>query len=278
MILSRIDSKYPDMTPGQRSIADYIAAQLREAAYMNAKEIATKTGVSESGVVRFAAFLDYAGFKEMQKDIQADVKATWSIMESFQNALEADQVSSSDSRHIYNQAIKNLNETIAAVPEELYEQAMRLIFKADRIGVVGTRVAVAPALTLQVLLNQLVPNVHLVIPNMDTSFDMLRTWGEKDLLIGFSFMRAKNFSYDIISYGKERGCRIISVCDSYRNSIAALGDVVFPVQSESAFLSFVPTMYVIDTLLYKISKRIGQAYPENMMQIEDIINRFVNRK
>ena len=154
MILNRIEQKYAQMSAGQKRIADFISGQLREAVYMNAKELSEHASVSESGVIRFAAFLEYSGFKEMQRDMQDAVKTTWSIMEVFQNAMDAEETEVSDSRHVYNQAIKNLNETIAGLPEELFEEALQMMLKARHIGVVGTRVSVASALTVQILLNQ----------------------------------------------------------------------------------------------------------------------------
>ncbi len=275
MITSRLESKYQEMSAGQRNIADYIKEHLNEAVYMNAKELAEKTAFSESGVVRFAAFLGYKGFKDMQKAIQEEVRIKFSIADRFEEALEETNEFLSDSKRVYNQTLKNINDTFGYLPEAKLDEAVDEILKARRIGIVGTRVAVAPALTFQILLNQLIPDIRLFIPGIDTSFDMIRNWEEGDLLIGFSFMRKKNFAYDMLSFGKENGCRIISICDNYRNSIASLGDVVLPVRSEAAFVSFAPTMFVLDILLYKLSKHFGSSSSENLKELDEIIQRFL---
>lgn len=275
MITSRMESKYQDMSAGQKNVADFIRDHLDEAVYMNAKELAEKTAFSESGVVRFAAFLGYKGFKDMQKSIQEEVRIKFSIADRFAEALEETDEECSDSKRIYNQTLKNINDTYGYLPEALLDEAVNEILSARRIGVVGTRVAVAPALTLQILLNQLIPDVHLFIPGIDSSFDMVRNWGTGDLLIGFSFMKKKNFVYDILSFGKENGCKVISICDNYRNSIAHLGDVVLPVRSEAAFLSFAPTMFLLDVILYKVSKRFGSASAEKLKELDEIIQRFL---
>ena len=275
MITSRLESKYQEMSAGQRNVADYIKEHLNEAVYMNAKELAEKTSFSESGVVRLAAFLGYKGFKDMQKAIQEEVRIKFSIADRFEEAIEETNESLNDSRKVYNQTLKNLSDTYGYLPEAKLDEAVDEILKARRIGIVGTRVAVAPALTFQILLNQLIPDVRLFIPGIDTSFDMIRNWEEGDLLIGFSFMRKKNFAYDMLSFGKENGCRIISICDNYRNSIASLGDVVLPVRSEAAFLSFAPTMFVLDILLYKLSKHFGSSSSEKLKELDEIIQRFL---
>ncbi|KAF0092523.1 MAG: RpiR family transcriptional regulator [Fusobacteria bacterium] len=275
MFTEKMEKKYHTMSIGQRKIADFIKDNLADTVYMNAKEISDKVGISESGVVRFATFLGYKGFKEMQKGMQEEFKIKQSIFDRFEEALNLEDENMTDTMRVYNLTLKNLNDTVRNIPDETYEKAIEMINSARRIGVIGTRVAVAPALTLQVLLNQLVEDVELLTPNFDTSFDTLQTWGEEDLLIGFSFMKAKNFSYDMLSFGKEKGCKIISICDNYRNSIADLGDIVFPVSSESAFVSFVPTMLVIDTLLFKISREAGSDKKARLKEFDSIIKRFV---
>jgi DNA-binding MurR/RpiR family transcriptional regulator len=42
MITSRLESKYQNMSAGQKNVADFIRSHLHEAVYMNAKELAEK--------------------------------------------------------------------------------------------------------------------------------------------------------------------------------------------------------------------------------------------
>lgn len=276
MILNRIEKKYSVLSAGQKKIADYITENLNEAVYLSAKELSERVGISQSSVVRFAAFLGYERYRDMQRDMQREAEAGKSISELFMNSIKTHQTELSESGSVYNQTIKNINETVQEIPDSLYDKVIDHICSAKRVGIVGTRLAIAPALTLQILLTQLIGECRLLMPFMDTSFDMIASWDKEDLLIAFSFMRYKNFTYDILSYGKEKGCKIVSICDGYRNSIAGISDVIIPVRSKSTFLSFVPTMHVIDTLIYKISRRPGINSPQSIEAIDDIVNRFIN--
>lgn len=276
MILNKIQKSYTTMSERQKKLADFITAHTDEAVYMNVKQMAQQAGVSEASVVRFATFLGYGGFREMQRDIRGEVESGKSIVERFMKALASDNQDLTDTDQIYNQTLYNLNETIRQIPDSLYDEAISLISSSRRIGIAATRVAIGPAITLQILLNQLIPNCQLLIPGLDTSFDIISTWDKEDLIIAFSFMKKKNFTYDLLSYGKEKGCRIISICDGYRNCVASLSDLIFPVQSEAAFLSFVPTMHIIDTLLYKLSKQEGLYNTDKIREIDEIIERFSN--
>lgn len=70
-ILTKIQSKAPGMSRGQKSIANYILAAGKEAALLTAAKLGKTVGVSESTVVRFALELGYDGYPAMQRDLQA---------------------------------------------------------------------------------------------------------------------------------------------------------------------------------------------------------------
>ena len=179
------------MSERQKKLADFITAHTDEAVYMNVKQMAQQAGVSEASVVRFATFLGYGGFREMQRDIRGEVESGKSIVERFMKALASDNQDLTDTDQIYNQTLYNLNETIRQIPDSLYDEAISLISSSRRIGIAATRVAIGPAITLQILLNQLIPNCQLLIPGLDTSFDIISTWDKEDLIIAFSFMKKK---------------------------------------------------------------------------------------
>lgn len=70
-ILTKIQSKVPGLSRGQKSIANYILAAGKEAAFLTAARLGKTVGVSESTVVRFALELGYDGYPAMQRDLQA---------------------------------------------------------------------------------------------------------------------------------------------------------------------------------------------------------------
>ena len=59
-----------DFSKGQRAIAKFIIENYEKAAYMTAASLGSRTGVSESTVVRFALKLGYEGYPEMQRALQ----------------------------------------------------------------------------------------------------------------------------------------------------------------------------------------------------------------
>lgn len=58
-LLTTIDERMPELSKGQKQIANYILAHYEKAAYMTASKLGALVGVSESTVVRFAIELGF---------------------------------------------------------------------------------------------------------------------------------------------------------------------------------------------------------------------------
>ena len=73
-VLQNIRRRYPEMSKGQKAIADFILSNCEETAHMTAARLGKASRVSESTVVRFAMELGYAGFPEFLKNLREDLK------------------------------------------------------------------------------------------------------------------------------------------------------------------------------------------------------------
>ena len=69
-VIERISKMRPQMSKGQKRIADFIVTNYDSAAYMTACALGEAVMVSESTVVRFAMALGYEGYPELQKSLQ----------------------------------------------------------------------------------------------------------------------------------------------------------------------------------------------------------------
>jgi DNA-binding MurR/RpiR family transcriptional regulator len=70
MILDTIRRLYPELTPSQRQLSDYIAHSYRDAAFLTASELAERLGLNEATVIRFAQRLGYDGYPDLVSSIR----------------------------------------------------------------------------------------------------------------------------------------------------------------------------------------------------------------
>src|SRR5690606_21344617 len=74
MILDRLRLSYEAMSPTNRRLAEFIAENYAEVAFMSASQLAHACDTHESAVVKFAVSLGYEGYPDMLRDIQTAAK------------------------------------------------------------------------------------------------------------------------------------------------------------------------------------------------------------
>lgn len=66
-LLNQISTKYKNLQPRQRRLAEYLFHNLNEAILLNSTQIAAKADVSEATVIRFITGLGFSGFSEFKR-------------------------------------------------------------------------------------------------------------------------------------------------------------------------------------------------------------------
>lgn len=70
----RIKNNYKKFSESQKLIATYLLKHSDKAAFFTAANFGKAVGVSESTVVRFANFLGYNGYPDLQRDLRDKIK------------------------------------------------------------------------------------------------------------------------------------------------------------------------------------------------------------
>ena len=73
--MNKISENFDMFTHSQKAVANYLMDNLDHVAFCTLEDIAARIGVSTTTVIRFSRVLGYAGFSEMQKDIQSNIKS-----------------------------------------------------------------------------------------------------------------------------------------------------------------------------------------------------------
>jgi DNA-binding MurR/RpiR family transcriptional regulator len=272
--ISRLTENYPDLSKGQKRIVDYILNHKEDAAFIPASELASKASISESVLVRFIASLGFSGYKDMQKSLVADLKNTLTVVGKFERFKGIVEDAESVYARVVNTEYENINKTIKNINIEDLEKMVDRIILAEHIGIAAVRGGTSPALVLQLFLNQLTGNVHLLTPNFLDTYDRIKDWGENDLVIGFSFRNETHFINSIMDYAKEKGCVIGAITDNRSNHIAMYADYVVQAEVKSPFVSYTAPMMLVSIISALVVQRMeerGDTF-ESMREIEKIIN------
>ncbi len=271
---ARIRQAYPRLSPAKKKIAEWMLQNTDESAFYSAVMIAREVGVSESVVTRFSLDLGYSGFRELQEANQHILRGRLKVVDRLRHSLAQDSQAANDGLRVFEQDIQNIRETMANVPRADLDRAAEMIVKADRIGVVGLRSAVAPVLVLYTFLNEILGNARLITPGLGDVFDYLRFWGPKDLVIGASFLMSRNFTLDVMSFAKERNCKTIAVTDNLVAPIAQTADLTFVVRTQGVFISYSAAMALVDAVLYKVTTKVKDKSLDLATETETLLKTY----
>jgi DNA-binding MurR/RpiR family transcriptional regulator len=133
----RIIEVYDGLSRQQKKMADGIINRYDEIEFFSITQLASFLGVSEATIVRFAQHLGHKGFPELKKDLINYYREYLTPGERMRRSIEEFP----DDPLLYKshaaRDIQLLQESLLAVDNDSFSQAVEAIVKADRIYLFG---------------------------------------------------------------------------------------------------------------------------------------------
>jgi len=268
-----IQELYPDMSSGQKKIAEYILQNYDKAVFLTAKELGQTVGVSESTVIRFANLLKYNGYPQLQKAMQDMVKNRITTVERMQLSLLDKQ---SDILHrVFNTDINNIRLTMEKINQADFGIAVQEITKARNIYIISLRSATSLGFFLYFYLQLLLKNCKMVA-NTDMFLEELRSAGPQDLVIGISFPRYTRQTVEGLKFCRDRGAKLLAITDSLTSPLAHYSHHVLTAHSEQiSFIdTFVAPLSLMNALILAVGIKEGAKTTQALSQLEETWHNF----
>lgn len=272
-------NRYPDMSTGQRAIADFIVQNQDEAQFLTAAQVAHRAGVSESAVVRFAQFLDFAGYPGLRRAIYQDFRArasNRSLMFSSRAPFASDgdlivETARQDSALI--------EETAHRLNPETLHGCAAAILGADRVFVVGHRASYALALYLASTLMQSIGVGTPLAFGSGMAFDILSSAKPNDVLISISITPYAQQTLNLLQAAKRQGLRCVVITDHPLGAPAQVADdvIVFETALQSFTSSYVGVMTITHILLAMVAQRAGPRTDQFFARADALNEEFATR-
>lgn len=275
-ILSVIESSLPQMSKGQKSIAQFILTNYERAAYMTAARIGVEADVSESTVVRFATELGFSGFPTFQKKLREDLKVKLTSVERLNtSAYLSDQ--GNVPRTVLMSDLDKLKSTIENMDYETFNKAVSLIMSAKRIFILGVRSSAPLASFLGFYFNLIFDNVRLVhTTSVSEMFEQILSVSEGDVVIGISFPRYSKRTIKAMQYASDAGASVIAITDKADNPVAknAVCSLLAPSDMASFVDSLVAPLSLINALIVDIGMRSRDHITSTFEKLERIWDEY----
>ncbi|WP_079529468.1 MurR/RpiR family transcriptional regulator [Halobacillus hunanensis] len=259
------------MSKSQKKIASYVLENTSSAPFLNVAKLAAVAGVSEATIVRFAFFLGYSGYPELQQAMQHAVKQQLSTTERLKMSSEVGGGKEQTIYDMFHHDQENIRLTMEQLDKTAFFQAVESLLEAKSIYISANRSAASLGVFLQYYLSIMLGNAERV-GTVENSAEQLYELGKGDVVFAISYSRYTRSTINMAAYAKQQGATTVVLTDSLLSPLIPHADVALTASSQlPTFIdSFVAPFSVVNALVAAIGKERRSEVEERLEKFEDI--------
>ncbi len=268
-ILEIINDNLNTFSKTHKKIALYILKNFDSVIFLTSMKLAKFSDTSESSVIRFANVLGYDGYTAFQKDLQNFVKEKITLSQRV-HSLTSNEMNEIETLNlVVDKSLNDIKWIKNNLDQENYTKAIKLLSKARRIYLIGSRTSFCVTYFMFIGLSWIRDDVFL-INHQGRDFDKLSQIGEYDVVLSVSLPRYLKSTINLHKYGYSKGANTICITDTYTSPLVKYSTVPLIINSE--ILSFsdnlIPVMCIATGLLNSIAKISADKSEEKMKDFE----------
>ena len=224
--IKQIFAKTDSLNGAQKRLGHYLQNDSSALLLSNVRDLAQAVGVSKSTVVRFAKSMGYKGFPEFKREIQkamrGKLRAAARMEETFAEL--------GDDENIFAKLIKRdiqlLQETLQAASFPDFHKAVEIIWRAQKVFIIGLNASMALAYLLHFRLVRVKKDTRWIFLTGGTSLlEQLAFMNPSDVLIAIDFLQVPREVQAALQHAKKVGAPILGITDFPSSAIAKAADV-----------------------------------------------------
>jgi DNA-binding MurR/RpiR family transcriptional regulator len=224
--IKEILTKVNSLNGAQRRLGNYLQNDSSALLLSNVNDLAQAVGVSKATVVRFAKTLGYAGFPELKRDVQKEMRRKLRAADRMKETF----AELGDDENIFAKLIKRdiqlLQETLQAASFTDFQKAVELILRARKVFLIGLNASMALAYILHFRLVRVKKESQWIFLTGGTSLlEQLSFMEKADCLIAVDFLQVPREVQTALQHGKKVGAAILGITDFPSSPIAKAADV-----------------------------------------------------
>lgn len=259
--LTKIKVIYRELTPAEKSVADFIIHNLRDFHRLTISEVAERCGVSEATITRFARRCGFSGFPELRTSLVPDV-LDWQ-RKRYQRAARQEITPSDSIPEVMEKFLGRINQAstqaLTTIDPLQLEAAVEALLAAQKIVLFGNggSAYLAASTSLKLLKLGLNAISYLDLNGIQAAALSLK---EGDAALAISHTGTTSETLESLALAAGTGCTTIACTSSARSPLAKLSQIPLvygPVQQESEIgLARVIQALTLDLLATAVALRI----------------------
>ncbi|KHD99598.1 MurR/RpiR family transcriptional regulator HpxU [Pantoea stewartii] len=263
----RLRTHYPQLSPQEQRIADFIFDHFDDLISYNSAELARLSGVSKATVSRLFKRLGYDKYKDMRDELRTLRQSGMPLTDN----RDAVQGNTLLSRH-YKQEMANLTQWVNSIDPQQFADVIAQLAQAKRIYIVGMRNAYPVALHLRQQLIQTRAQVHILPQPGQTLAEDLVDITPEDMVVVIAFRRRTRIIQPLMQQLQTARIPVLALCEPQAQSVISLARWQFcaPLDSVSAFDSYASAMSLVNLLANALLHELLALGRPRIHQIADL--------
>ena len=268
---------YADLSPQMKVAASYVLENPADVAFKSVRQLAKAADVHPSTIVRLAQVAGFATFDPFRAVFQKGVQVTEVRLDERAAALQKDGRWGEGSDafvEIGKATMRNLTSLFQPDTHKVVQRIANAILDADRVYVSGYRSSFAFAHYLAYAGKIAIPSIELLESPDGSHFDILGQAGPRDLIILFTFAPYASEGGRLLTVGKKRGCRVVTITDGMSSPAVPLSDMglFVPMAGPQLLPSLVPAASACELILAECARLGGTSVVDNLRSFREQVH------
>lgn len=269
----RLAVRYSDLSDTLQSAADFLVANPVDIATRPLRTVSKGSGVSSSAYTRLAKALDYDSFDAIREEIRGKIGQRVNNFADRAEKLQQDHGSENGSfvnAHL-TACHTNLTQLVEDIDLEKLNNAVGLLYKARNVYLIGALGSTGVVEYLSYMAGFCSDN-WMMLSRMGASLgSSLANLNTRDVVV---VVTKPPFAPRVIKaaeIAKARGSQVMVISDTHACPALKYADIslIVPTESPHFFSSYVPTMFLAETLMSMFVSKAGPAAQNRIREVEE---------
>ncbi|ADU31224.1 MurR/RpiR family transcriptional regulator [Evansella cellulosilytica] len=274
-VYKRIVQNRERMSKSHKKIANYLIKNHETAPFLTASKLAKNVQVGEATVIRFAFFLNYKGYPDMQRHLQEALQRKMTSAEVLARTTDENDETKHVISEVLSDDIQNIKMTLNQVDPAVFENAVEQIIEAKRIYIIAYRSATSIGSFLEFYLDLVLQNTELIRQADGVSEHVLDITDE-DLVIGLGFNRYTKRTVEVLKFVKQQGAKTLVITDHLMSPLVPYADIKLIASTEiNSFIdSFAAPMSISSALITALTRSEHKKVEKRLEELEGLWDTF----
>jgi DNA-binding MurR/RpiR family transcriptional regulator len=276
---NKILAAYQLLPKNQRRIADYLLSHGNDSGLHTTESLAKELRTSKASIVRFCQSIGYKGYIELRTEMLEALRSGINALDTLVLTLgkhSSDETLSLVAKH----ELANINTTIQQLDRKVFNDAVNMLMKAERVMTMGIGVSSLLAEIFAYELTQVSIDARALSSSRVRFVESLVQATPKDVIVAFSFPPYSKETVEAAIYVHSKAIPLIAFTNRLTAPIAYPASIVIPVRSENMLYtnSISALSVVINAIVTEIATKkkntVAKSF-EEMTKILDETSQYV---